>query len=145
MASSLLFCVCCSGAFEDVRTDRTIAVFKSTKGPKLVLVSDAALKDADPERFRGNWNRSDFTHSELSDAMTRFLFGGRCKISGAVIPPITPEEAVKLREEAAESFRESLEETMPEANEGEIRQAALARLDAWIPDLARIAALAVEE
>lgn len=145
LVCSLIFCVSCSGAFSDVRTDRALAVFQSENGPVLVLVSESALKTADTETFRAAWGRSEFTSSEISDALVHYLVGGHCQISGAVIPPVTPEEALKIRNELVAACLDDVAESMRGATQEAIQQAAFERVDAWLPELANIAALRQDE
>lgn len=82
----------CGGAYPDIRKDRALAVLEDLAGKRLVLVSDAALADA-PETFHRPESDEEWTGTELERSFQRLIQGGRCRISGATIPPMTPAEA----------------------------------------------------
>ena len=131
----------CAGSVEDVRTDRNIVVYQDEGGPRLVLVSEAALKADGSDKYQEIWSRSEFTSTEVSSAYYRYLSGGICPISGALIAPVSPEEATKLRDELAESVTDDVSKEMTGATAEVIHAEALARADAFAPELANLVAL----
>lgn len=81
----------CGGANPEVRTDRFLAEWTDKFGVRrLVVVSEGALAER-PDGY--NWFIDDhWTPLEIGSGMQRLVFGGTCRITGAVIPPMSPSE-----------------------------------------------------
>lgn len=109
---SLCLFIGCGGAFQDVRESREIAFFKADSGEKLVLVSTQGLLE-NKDKYR-EAEESDLSAAEMEKAERRFLLGGVCHASGAVIPPLKHGELARLWAGRLEELAFKVAEATPE-------------------------------
>lgn len=102
----------CGGAFPEVREAREMVFFKTESGEKLVLVSSKGFQE-NHGKYREP-DESELTASELERAERRFLLGGTCHASGAVIPPLRQGEVARLWAGRLEELAFRVAEISPE-------------------------------
>lgn len=102
----------CGGAFQEIREAREVAFFKADSGEKLVLVSTKGFQE-NPEKYR-EADESELTAAEMEKAERRFLLGGTCHASGAVIPPLKHGELARLWVGRLEELAFRVAEASPE-------------------------------
>lgn len=100
LSLALLSLLRCGGAFQEIREGRNVAFYDDPDQGRrhLILVSSEAL-----ERDRTNGTNllnvakpEELTAAESEWAMKSAILGGRCYITGAVIPPLSNDLAQRI-------------------------------------------------
>lgn len=138
VASAAGFLLGCGGAYPDIRTDRSLAVLEDQAGKRLVLVSDSAITDA-PDTFHRIESDDEWSGTELERAFHRLVQGGRCRISGATIPTMTPPEAKDFWCSMVFSYGIDLRKQNSELPTGEVERQARSFIGQTFPLLVGLA------
>lgn len=123
--------------------DRIVVAYQeSPQGPeKVVLVKESAFLADKSGKYHDDVSAYNFSRKVMFPAFDQMVKGGRCAITGEVIPPMTPKQAAYEREKVIQSLLlvDNVYSGLPSA---EAKRVAGAIADELLPELGKAAAKA---